>query len=126
VIIRPATGDDARFLGDCSSQQPTGIPIGPTLPEPPCSTSPPIDITWKPGRGRATPAWSPRTIRVARSARPGSAPFDADDPGYGFVAADIPEVAVAVVPDARGKGISAVLLAELAQVAADATCVPSR
>jgi len=42
------------------------------------------------------------------------------------VAADIPEVAVAVVPDARGKGISAVLLAELAQVAADATCVPSR
>jgi len=35
------------------------------------------------------------------------------------VVADIPEVAVAVVPDARGKGIGAALLAELAQVAAD-------
>lgn len=39
--------------------------------------------------------------------------FAAEDPGYGFVAADIPEVSVALLPDFRGMGVGTVLLAEL-------------
>jgi GNAT superfamily N-acetyltransferase len=40
--------------------------------------------------------------------------FSADDPGYGFVAADVPELTLAVVPDWRGMGLGRLLLAELA------------
>jgi ribosomal protein S18 acetylase RimI-like enzyme len=39
--------------------------------------------------------------------------MDADDPGWGFVAADIPEVGMAVVGDRRGQGIGRRLLVEL-------------
>ncbi len=39
--------------------------------------------------------------------------FDARDPGYGFVADDIPEVAIGVVRERRGEGIGDALLAEL-------------
>lgn len=34
----------------------------------------------------------------------------ADDPGYGFVAADIPELSLAVVADRRGQGVGRQLL----------------
>jgi GNAT superfamily N-acetyltransferase len=39
--------------------------------------------------------------------------FDSRDPGYGFVAEDIPEVAVGVLPERRGEGIGDTLLTEL-------------
>ena len=37
----------------------------------------------------------------------------ADDPGYGFVAADVPEVGMAVVDEWRGLGVGTRLLADL-------------
>lgn len=37
----------------------------------------------------------------------------ADDPGYGFVAADVPELGMAVVTEHRGKGLGRRVLAEL-------------
>jgi ribosomal protein S18 acetylase RimI-like enzyme len=47
--------------------------------------------------------------------------FGADKPGYGFVDERTPELAIAVVPSARGKGIGSALLDELlARARADA------
>jgi GNAT superfamily N-acetyltransferase len=43
--------------------------------------------------------------------------FDAAAPGYGFVAPDIPEVAVAVESAHRGRGIATALLGELIRAA---------
>jgi GNAT superfamily N-acetyltransferase len=37
----------------------------------------------------------------------------ADDPGYGFVAPDIPELTLAVAPQARGQGIGTALMQRL-------------
>lgn len=45
--------------------------------------------------------------------------FSADQPGYGFVDADTPELAIAVVPSARGKGAGSALLAALLRRAHD-------
>jgi ribosomal protein S18 acetylase RimI-like enzyme len=39
--------------------------------------------------------------------------FDAASPGYGFVNERTPELAVAVVPNARGKGVGSALLGSL-------------
>jgi GNAT superfamily N-acetyltransferase len=39
--------------------------------------------------------------------------FAADDPGYGFVAADVPELSVGVVSPWRGKGVGRALLREV-------------
>jgi ribosomal protein S18 acetylase RimI-like enzyme len=39
--------------------------------------------------------------------------FDRDQPGYGFVDEQTPELAIAVVPNARGKGIGTALLEAL-------------
>lgn len=43
----------------------------------------------------------------------------ADDPGFGFVASDVPEVTIGVVPDARGRGIGRRLLERLIVEARD-------
>ena len=39
--------------------------------------------------------------------------FTEDDPGYGFVSADIPELSLGVVPGRRGEGIGSALLRAL-------------
>jgi ribosomal protein S18 acetylase RimI-like enzyme len=36
--------------------------------------------------------------------------FSADNPGYGFVAADVPELAIAVYPECRGQRVGSLLL----------------
>ena len=41
----------------------------------------------------------------------------ADDPGYGFVAADIPEITLGVASQARGRGIGTALMHRLLQTA---------
>ncbi|WP_184540401.1 GNAT family N-acetyltransferase [Streptosporangium becharense] len=45
--------------------------------------------------------------------------FSPDDPGYGFVSEDIPELSVGVLPLWRGKGVGRALLTEVAQRAAE-------
>mgnify|MGYP006159411319 CR=1 FL=1 len=44
----------------------------------------------------------------------------ADDPGYGFVAADIPEVTLGVASKARGRGIGTALMQRLLDIALQA------
>lgn len=46
--------------------------------------------------------------------------FPAGDRGYGWVAPDVPELSIAVVPEARGRGIGGALLGALLQKAATA------
>lgn len=48
--------------------------------------------------------------------------FPADDEGFGFVAADIPELSIAVIAERRGQGIGRRLLRELLRVAFDEEC----
>ncbi|GER91913.1 N-acetyltransferase [Dictyobacter vulcani] len=48
--------------------------------------------------------------------------FPADAPGYGFVAANIPELTISVAPEARGLGIGGALLQALSQAAAEQGC----
>lgn len=43
--------------------------------------------------------------------------FTADEHGYGFIASDIPEITLAVIRDARGRGVGGVLLETLFKVA---------
>lgn len=43
--------------------------------------------------------------------------FDATDPGYGFLADDIPEVTLGVAPAQRGHGVGSALLAALVEQA---------
>jgi GNAT superfamily N-acetyltransferase len=43
--------------------------------------------------------------------------FDASEPGYGFIAADIPEISIAVLPGWRGQGIGGRLLDRLVDLA---------
>jgi len=51
----------------------------------------------------------------------------ADDPGYGFVDADTPELGIAVVPGARGRGVGTQLMATaLAAVARCSLSVDAR
>ena len=45
--------------------------------------------------------------------------FPAEDPGYGFVAADVPELAIAVAAGARGRRIGTQLLEALVDLARD-------
>ncbi len=44
--------------------------------------------------------------------------FDADGPGYGFVAPDIPELSIAVDSSARGRGVGTELLRAVIETAA--------
>ena len=43
--------------------------------------------------------------------------FDADEPGFGFVAADVPEIALAVAAPFRGQRVGTALIAALVEVA---------
>jgi GNAT superfamily N-acetyltransferase len=43
--------------------------------------------------------------------------FSAEEPGFGFIAVDVPELAMGVVPEARGQGIGSVLLDALLTLA---------
>lgn len=62
---------------------------------------------------------------VAGAARPGTGPvgaawlryLPANDPGYGFVAEDVPELSIGVHPEYRGRGIGRRLLRSLLAMA---------
>jgi ribosomal protein S18 acetylase RimI-like enzyme len=109
--VRPATREDGPFLAEMLA----------------------LAADWRPGtmvRSVAEVMAVPALAHsVAGWGRPGDAGFVAtdgvavgaawwrylaeDDPGYGFVDARIPEVTVAVVPGARGRGHGAALLGAL-------------
>jgi ribosomal protein S18 acetylase RimI-like enzyme len=43
--------------------------------------------------------------------------FPAEDPGYGFVSEDVPELTIGVADDARGRGIGSALMKRVLEVA---------
>ena len=45
--------------------------------------------------------------------------FPAEEPGFGFIAADVPELAIGVVAEARGRGIGGALLDALLTLAGE-------
>jgi ribosomal protein S18 acetylase RimI-like enzyme len=62
---------------------------------------------------QVTKEWSPTTNRAIRSEQ-WYRYFSEVEPGFGFIAAHIPEVAVAVAPGSRGRGVGTALLQALA------------
>lgn len=68
------------------------------------------------GDAQETGAGSPTSARTLPWARLGT-DSSAATPGYGFVAADVPELAVGVSEDARGKGVGTALLTALVEEA---------
>ncbi|QVQ50855.1 GNAT family N-acetyltransferase [Spiractinospora alimapuensis] len=116
VVIRPATADDAEFLADMLVHA-ANTPSHPdrsrddTLADPaiahyvtgwPRATDIGV-VAVEAGRGSIGAAW----LRFFTSARP----------SHGFVAPDIPELAVGVVPDRRGHGVGRALVRAAADAA---------
>ncbi len=70
--------------------------------------------TSRAGGDPATPSSSPSTT-ASPSAPPGTGCSGATSPGYGFVDEETPELAIAVVPSRRGRGIGEALLEALCE-----------
>ncbi len=88
---------------------------------------PPLDVLADPALAPYVAGWPrPGDLGVVAedAGRPVGAAwarlFPPDAPAYGFVRADVPELAIATVPDRRGTGLGGALLRELVAVAAAA------
>ena len=74
-----------------------------------------------PSTARYVAAWGRRgdAAVIAEGANPLGAAwyrlFTADEPGFGFIDAETPEVSIAVVPERRGEGIGSALLEALVE-----------
>lgn len=115
ITIRPATPEDLTFLWEMLRQ---AIHIEPGEPRPPIEalTEGPLAhylTHWGRPGDRAFIATHNDTPQGAAWYRL----FAATDPGYGFVAADIPELSLATLPEARNQGIGTALLTRLIQQA---------
>lgn len=119
VHVRAATAGDARFVEDMLVEAATWSPhrVSPLRDE----------VLADPGNAHYVEGW-PRPTDVGVVAVDdddvlvGAAWyrfFDGDDPGYGFVDAAIPEVAIGVVAEHRGRGVGTVLLDRLGALARD-------
>jgi GNAT superfamily N-acetyltransferase len=117
--IRPATAEDGEFLADMLVEA----------------------VNWSPGwkpKSRRRVLSDPRTAHYIAGwprdtdlgvmAEAGSEPvgaawarfFPADDPAYGFVGPDIPELTIGVAAPWRGRGVGRTLLRAIAESAAEA------
>ena len=117
--IRPATAEDGEFLADMLVEAVNWSP------------------EWKP-KSRRRVLSDPRTARYIAGwpretdhgviAEAGTGPvgaawvrfFPADDPAYGFVGPDVPELTIGVAPAWRGRGVGRALLRAVAASAAEA------
>jgi ribosomal protein S18 acetylase RimI-like enzyme len=114
VIVRAATAADLPFMQAMSYEAATWRP----------ELRPPLDdVLADPHVARYLSGWGrPGDAGVIgeEDGRVGAAwfrLFPADDPGYGFVAADVPELSIGVEPAARGRGVGTRLLDGLVEVA---------
>jgi ribosomal protein S18 acetylase RimI-like enzyme len=116
IDIRPARADDLAFIEtmvvEAVNWDPTRPPYSPEL------------IAAQPTIGRYLADW-PRPTDLGVVAEAGGVAvgaswlrfFDAAEPGYGFIAEDIPELSIAVAPGWRGQGIGGRLLDALIDLA---------
>src|SRR5688500_1805944 len=109
-ILRPARPDDADFIADMSVEAFTWSPDRPRRSR--------ADILADPVLARYVAGW-PRAgdLGVVAEAPAGERVgacwlrfFPADDPGFGFVSPDVPEIGLAVAAAWRGRGIARALL----------------
>lgn len=117
--IRPATPADEPFLWEMLYQA-IHIPEGKPQPD--------RTVLQEPTLAHYVADWGERTgdlglVAVEKnSGEPVGAAwvrlFSNDDPGYGFIAADTPEVSMALQPAYRGQGIGTRLLTQLIELAA--------
>lgn len=118
--LRPATSDDGTFLAEMTLEAFNWDPERPALTMEQLRADPALskyvddwpaageqglvaEITGGPGQPLAGAAW----WRF----------FSAESPGYGFVAADIPEISLGVAPSWRGRGVGRALLRGLLELA---------
>lgn len=114
-VVRPATRDDASFIGEMLLEAFNWNPGRPPMSMTQVRADPTL---WKyaadwPAEGdRGVVAEVPEAAHLR--AQPVGAAwwryFPADSPGYGFVAPDIPELSLAVAPAWRGRGVGRALL----------------
>jgi GNAT superfamily N-acetyltransferase len=118
VVLRPAVAEDGPFIRLA----------GYDAAFPPGFDRPPIEFAMEiPDLRHYIDGW-PRPgdlgVIAERDGRPVGAAwcrlFPADDPGYGWVDAETPELGIAVVDGLRGQGIGRRLLRALARAAAEA------
>lgn len=113
--VRPATASDLPFLKAMLREAAAGPPVRPRQPL--------SEVLAVPQTARYVEHWGRpgdrgRIAHLNPHAPVGAAwyrLFTAARPGYGFVAADVPELAVGVSDDARGKGVGTALLTALVE-----------
>ncbi len=118
VELREARADDLGFLAEMLREAALWRPGG---------ERPGVEaVLADPGLGRYLAGWPRAGDRGVLAldgwgARPVGGAwirlFPVDDPGYGFLAPDVPELSVGVVEDRRGQGIGRALLEELLELA---------
>lgn len=109
VTLRPAVATDAPFLREMVASAAQWRPDAPTRPV--------DEVLVDPAIAHYVSGW-PRSGDVGLVAEEDDDPvgaawcrfFSADDPGYGFVATDVPELSIGVVARVRGQGIGGRLL----------------
>jgi ribosomal protein S18 acetylase RimI-like enzyme len=115
--LRPLTPQDQKFLWEMLYQAIYVAPGSPPLPR---------SLLQQPDLAHYATGWGKpgdlgRLAVLAKSGQPIGAAwlrlFPAEDPGYGFVAATIPELSAAVVPEFRCQGIGAAMISDLIQAA---------
>lgn len=117
--IRPATGDDARFLVDMAVEAANWDPA---------RARPRVEVLADPNVTRYSAGWMRPgdfgSVAVdARNVPVGACwgrLFPANAPGYGFVAVGVPELTLGVNAQWRGRGVGRALLRAVAHQAAAA------
>jgi GNAT superfamily N-acetyltransferase len=115
--IREAVAGDGGFLADMLVEVVNWSPEWKRVPR--------RRVLTRPGTGHYIAGW-PRDGDLGVIAEEGGSPIGAawlrfhpvDDPGYGFIAADVPELTIGVVPGWRGRGVGRSLLRAIAARAA--------
>ena len=114
IAIRPLTPGDAAFLPEIVYYA-IHVPPGAEPPSRTIINDPAVARYWREwGRGGDF-----GLVAVdATEARVGAAwmrLFTAADPGYGYIADNIPEISIALLPGYRGRGVGAALIRGLIQ-----------